>query len=244
MKEFLKTKTEEIDAHIADKNNPHEVDCEQIGAAPSDHTHSASSIGASPSDHKHSASDVGAPTKAEHNELKDALTQYLPLTGGTLSGESLYLAEGYARLYGSSGVASIMSSNSKDNSDNRRSLEVFNSGNKALVKDAVQLVDRVNGSSTNYKIFGTHNKPHGYYTGNGNSASRTIDIGGISSAILINGNGYSSLVSVFGTSSVNTNGIYKSFGNDVVKFHNGVLTLATTSNEFNANGATYYWEVL
>jgi hypothetical protein len=50
----------DITFHTEDKQNPHGVTCEQIGAADAEHTHSASDVGAAPADHTHTAVDVGA----------------------------------------------------------------------------------------------------------------------------------------------------------------------------------------
>lgn len=40
---------EKLTAHLEDKNNPHEVTAEQVGAAKADHTHTAAQVGARPS---------------------------------------------------------------------------------------------------------------------------------------------------------------------------------------------------
>ena len=39
---------EKLTAHLEDKNNPHEVTAEQVGAAKADHTHTAAQVGARP----------------------------------------------------------------------------------------------------------------------------------------------------------------------------------------------------
>lgn len=40
---------EKLTAHLGDKNNPHGVTAEQVGAAKADHTHTAAQVGARPS---------------------------------------------------------------------------------------------------------------------------------------------------------------------------------------------------
>ena len=40
---------DELKAHLEDKNNPHGVTAEQVGAAKADHTHTAAQVGARPS---------------------------------------------------------------------------------------------------------------------------------------------------------------------------------------------------
>lgn len=44
--------------HAADKNNPHNVTVQQIGAAPEDHTHSAADLGVIPADQKGAAGGI------------------------------------------------------------------------------------------------------------------------------------------------------------------------------------------
>lgn len=42
-----------VSDHAADKNNPHEVTCEQIGAAAAEHTHDLETLGAAAAEHTH-----------------------------------------------------------------------------------------------------------------------------------------------------------------------------------------------
>ena len=61
--------------HIVNTSNPHRVDCEQIGAAEADHTHTAEEIGAAASSHTHAIGDISGitATAAELNIL-DGIT--------------------------------------------------------------------------------------------------------------------------------------------------------------------------
>ena len=49
---------EALNLHIADKNNPHNVTVQQIGASPADHTHSAADVGAVPATQKGAAGGI------------------------------------------------------------------------------------------------------------------------------------------------------------------------------------------
>lgn len=63
---------EKMTEHLADKNNPHGVTTEQIGAAKSDHTHSPESIGAAKADHTHTPESIGA-AKSDHTHTLASL---------------------------------------------------------------------------------------------------------------------------------------------------------------------------
>lgn len=113
------------------------------------------------------------------------------------------------------------------------------------VEDSDDLVNRFRARSNGatYNILHTGNKPTGTYTGNGSSASRTIETGGLGSAIAI--------TSSNGNCIVLANGAFYCIGSSVggiasgtCKFANGVLTLATTLSQLNANGITYTYQVL
>lgn len=111
------------------------------------------------------------------------------------------------------------------------------------VDDAVELAQKLlprNGSVT---LHHTGNKPSGSYTGNGSAASRTINVGGLGNVIEIHSSKGSAIVNA-------VNGLcYSSAGVAVVastqaKMVDGVLTLATDNDKLNANGVTYYYQVL
>lgn len=101
------------------------------------------------------------------------------------------------------------------------------------------------GGNSDYKLYGEHNKPTGSYTGNGSSTSRTIDVGGVGQLLLITGNKYFTLVTVNGCFT----GLYTSTTASVIpgaecKFDGGILTIASTKTNINANGVTYYYRLL
>jgi hypothetical protein len=99
------------------------------------------------------------------------------------------------------------------------------------------------GSETWYTIFGEHNKPSGSYTGNGSDTSRTIDTGGIGGILYVWSDHCSGLITIHG--AIYWSGFSGYVTNSSVKFAtDGVLTISTSSNYFNANGVTYHYQVL
>lgn len=97
-----------------------------------------------------------------------------------------------------------------------------------------------NGAQT---ILHTGNKPSGFYTGNGDATARTIETGGIGSAILIRSTNGSAFV-VNGAGWSISNGQIAIVVYATANFNNGVLTLATNHAALNASGVTYYYQVL
>lgn len=90
----------------------------------------------------------------------------------------------------------------------------------------------------------TGNKPTGSYTGNGDATARTIDTGGIGNAILLwMGNG-NILVGPRGGVGNFYNSAHMLFSKDELKFENGILTIATSNLDVNADGFTVNYQVL
>lgn len=110
-----------------------------------------------------------------------------------------------------------------------------------------QFINRVGGKSTANSILHTGNKPTGSYVGNGDATTRTIDTGGLGSVICVWGAGSMHIVGSYGGI-----GLYgwveepgtKAYPSSKIMFRNGYLTIATDSSDFNANGVTYYYQVL
>ena len=91
------------------------------------------------------------------------------------------------------------------------------------------------------------NKPSGSYTGNGSAAARTIDVGGIGKFVAVYSNNAGTspalIVTPLGAFGKNSSGV-KALGYNDVRFADGVLTVASADNDVNANGKTYYYQVL
>lgn len=85
--------------------------------------------------------------------------KFLPLTGGTLTGGTVWLYNGYGRILSDETVLRLCALNSPKDTNNRRSLLIHpatNTDNPGITH-ALRLFDVVNGVSTGYDIYGTHN---------------------------------------------------------------------------------------
>lgn len=108
--------------------------------------------------------------------------------------------------------------------------------------NTLELVDLIAGT---YKsIFHTGNKPSGGYTGNGSATARTIDTGGIGEAIIIYSGYGIAIVTRRVTLIADGSGAKAVASSGIGAFSAGTLTLLTTDTVINANGVTYYYQVL
>lgn len=101
---------------------------------------------------------------AEHNTNYDnphnvtaAQVGALAITGGTLTGKTLYFDNGNARLSGGEDYMQMDVFDNPKDENNRRKLVV--NGNKTNLSGAVVLTTKINGENKNYGIYGDHNKP-------------------------------------------------------------------------------------
>ena len=81
----------------------------------------------------------------------------LPITGGTLTGKTLYFDNGNARISGGEDYMQMDVFDSPKDDSNRRKLVV--NGNKTALNGAVVLTVREDGVDNTYTIYGGHNKP-------------------------------------------------------------------------------------
>lgn len=79
------------------------------------------------------------------------LTRYLPLSGGTITGNRIDLLNGYGHVISGDGFLQFGSKNEVDSSDNMRALIVHNSNAKTL-NSSVQLIDKVDGEVATYDV--------------------------------------------------------------------------------------------
>lgn len=142
--------------------------------------------------------------------------------------------------YSSRGVVSIQN-RSTDDDTNYSSIWLDRESSE--LETLLRVGQVKSGTRTTYNVLHTGNKPTGTYTGNGSATSRTIDTGGLGSVCVI--------TSSKGNCIVLTNGAFYWLGSTtgavaagVCKFTDGVLTLATALDAFNANGITYTYQVL
>ena len=99
-----------------------------------------------------------------------------------------------------------------------------------------------------YNIYGEHNKPSGSYTGNGSSATRTIDIGGVGNILYITSPYGFGFVTADGgffiQASYDTSSYVVSYSSSYIKFVDGVLTIKTSNSYVNSSSYAYTYCVL
>lgn len=91
----------------------------------------------------------------------------------------------------------------------------------------------------------TGNKPTGAYTGNGSATARTINIGGIGNALVINGPYTTVWVGNNGAIGIYQDSTTVGFLNkSEILFKDGVLTISTAKGLVNESGETFTYQVL
>ena len=91
---------------------------------------------------------------------------------------------------------------------------------------------------TGWKTMDTaENRPNGSYTGNGDATTRTVDTGGTGNVCLIYSGSGNMLVSYHGA-------YFNETWKSTINFRGGVLTIVSNDTLVNANGTTYYYQVL
>ena len=188
-------------------------------------------------------------------EKKANADNYLPLTGGTLSGNveikkaSNPLINLIGETVGHKGAMEmgrtgiLWLDNLIMSSGSGASVFIKPLENTAIY-DLLGLTVRKSNGTTNYRIFGEHNKPKGSYTGNGSATSRQVSIGGIGELLYISGYGNNAIVGSQGGVWWNAAGQTGATKGGEVTFANGILYLSNISSAYNASGAVYGYQVL
>lgn len=198
----------------------------------------------------------------EHNKPTASDVGALPATGGTVSGNidlltafmpciTLRTNKAYTQIIRNASDAvedgliirdvSDMTDNNSHLSLKLRHVYAKTRPDKALVLSVCE-----NGTVTEYVVFSEHIKKTGTYNGSGQTATETVNVGGVGNALLITNDGGSvAMVTSAGgwwknTNSANINGFLANECN----FTNGVLTLNTTAVALNMSGITYTYQVL
>lgn len=163
-----------------------------------------------------------------------AMTGALKLQNSGATGGSYFQDAGANNL-------TIIVRNDFSDANVARYLQLFNSAGQSDIKEALRLRDRTAAGYANYNILHTGNKPSGSYTGNGSSASRTIEIGGIGQVVMV--------YSAYGIALVTANGAmcdtgeFKHLNAGSANFYQN-LYLTTADDILNHNGVTYTYQVL
>ena len=190
----------------------------------------------------------GAWMNEKWSKLSD---NFLPLTGGMLSGNDLWFGGGKNCKFFIDGLDRIGLYSQNDNDpNNRRTVKLSNLTAYPLAK-AIQLEDKVDGANKAYNIYGEHNKPSGSYTGNGSATSRTVAINsiyGVTALLQVNTQNMIGFFGAFGgvmwQTSDTTNPTVTYFTNQEAKYDGTNFTLATTNKLLNNSGWTYQYRAL
>lgn len=174
-------------------------------------------------------------------------SKFLSLAGGVISGNSIGLHNGYGQVYSDSNCINIYSKNSPDKNAGRY-LGVYN--NKNALHDGVILTELFeDGSYTNHRLFGEHNKPIATYKGLGaNQQQRTINVGGIGSVLMVYCNTSKKLTFVtpiggFEVDLLKAGNSALSLAPSYASFSNGVLNINSTMH-LNTDTYEYTYQLL
>ena len=177
----------------------------------------------------------------EHNKPKAEDVGALPIEGGTLTGKTVYLDNGNARVTSGQDYVQMDVYDTPKDDNNRRKLVV--NGNATDLSSAVVLTSVLNGEKQNYTMFGKHNKPMGSYIGDGKVNERKIQTGGIGMILLISSKRGFIFVHPYGAFCKGSTTAY-TYDQDELSFSDGVLTLKTNVLGANETDTVYNWQVL
>lgn len=178
--------------------------------------------------------------------LSSMASNALPLEGGTMTGENIYMDSGYARIQGNENAMWLQSLNEMMNNNNRRLIGIYNSNFYPDVKNAVTLEEIVNGKKQVYGIYGQHNKRSGYYVGDGN-LSKTVNTNSVGHLVFVIGTSatagsVAALVCDSGAVVFGGGGV-EVLGNKFLAFSGGNLKVNNIMS-FNETGGGYSYYVL
>ena len=171
----------------------------------------------------------------------------LPIEGGTVA-EGVNFEGGYISLFGDTAHACLSSNKEVGDTNGTRQLLLFNTSVLTDKKYSLQLRDWNENTYNAYNIFGEHNKPSGYYTGNGSATERIIDVGGYDNNapllyIYSQSTGIGGFVSRNDAMFFDKSGV-TCLGADSTHYENGKLYISTDSHLLNRNGSTYQYRTL
>lgn len=147
----------------------------------------------------------------------------------------------------SDGVGEVLLSiTDRNDNGHERYISISDKTKKGFLADSLKYVEKDGNNYAVKNIFGEHNKPTGSYTGNGSTATRTIDIGGVGGWLGVCCGSYMiGIITQNGAMFFNTtNSTVKCFPVAQAKYMSGVLTLASADTFLNGNGNIYYYQVL
>lgn len=180
--------------------------------------------------------------------MRNDLSSYIPLTGGTLTGNIL-LSDAVCAY------PNVMLGYSSDGEGAKIQYDKGNKNAAFTVSTDGRIVDFFIFPKADLKsvlglhcddqwfdVFGSHNKHTGSYTGNGSATERTIDTGGYGGILTIRSTQGIAFVTVFGTFCITNSGTVKYITN--TSWDGYKVTISTDDALLNGSGVTYDWYVL
>lgn len=207
-----------------------------VGARPNTWTPTAADVGARPNTWMPTAADVGAVSITG-----DTMKGELCISYGTFPRMAIVAGNCLTSVEGSYNKSSIQNYNAKDDSSNRRIINLYNSSGQADIAKALELVEYKNNATAYYNILHTGSKPSGSYTGNGSAEYRTIETGGIGNCCVVYG-GTNQAAYLTPIGAFFHSGGTMAFTSDV-SFANGVIRLGN-AYIINTANTTYNYQVL
>ena len=177
-------------------------------------------------------------------------THFMPLAGGTFDGGFFIkeeknadgVAERYGRVWANHTDMGILHQRNSDKSAAFLCVGITE-GDTGLTPNSLRLKFRNEplNSWQDVVVYGEHSMPRMLYTGNGNSAARTMQVGGaIARDVLVitSSLGVALVTPVGGWYGWN-NTSFSHFNSGVANYVNGVLTIGSTHSTLNQNGIVY-----
>lgn len=203
-----------------------------------------------------SPTQAGTPiNKALFDSIAADIAKKLSLTGGTVTGPVIFRHNGAAvELQDTdSGRKTKLHKNASASADygtyladytNTEYPDVVVLRKAATQQDKLKLLVRdASGATSEYPIYGTHNKTWGTYTGNGVATVRQVNTSGYGFACIVRGGGGTSIVLGSGVMRV-SGGTFSWLPSGQAYFKNGILYIASTDSALNTSGTSYTYEVL
>lgn len=171
--------------------------------------------------------------------------QYLPLTGGTLSGSlkiNRNISGAYTELFKNEVAENDYGTYLSDFDKNGNRIGLVIQAKNFVNHDSRYGLVFFDHNNKGYSIFGEHNKPTGTYTGNGSAEQRTINTGGIGRVVAIYSGARMAIATGGGTILADSSGI--TYINDCTIGSDGNINMASSHSAINQSGQGYYYEVL
>ena len=245
---------DELKEHIDNKNNPHEVTAEQIGALTEESLTKEKIL------NKIKVLDIahgGTGASTADMALRYLGGDYIFIQrtatndSGITETDANTMTKTGAVLTPTSGTKNFPEffSKNKGADNGRKTLICFNIGNPTDYNGYIafdyyseEFAVRMGTKKAWKRVLTDKNKPTGTYSGNGNLTSRAINASGFGNVIVVYSQLGIAIVTPNGAIIAENSGTSTYLSSTEAMYLNGVMTLATTNKTLNASGYTYRYE--